>query len=141
LYRRGYTARPESLIASEDELKRDVADASASPVDLTGIPLTLKLTPEERRASSQGPRFMLAISASALQRADTPQGLALRLFHFHSAEGFQGESALESGRQNRPRVLSAGSRRNRQARVSLPRPIRRAGQGEDLSGGLSCAIT
>ncbi|MGA3041877.1 MAG: VWA domain-containing protein, partial [Bryobacteraceae bacterium] len=74
LYRRGYTTRPESLIASEDELKRDVADASASPVDLTGIPLTLKLTPEEDRGSSQGPRFTLAVPAAALQRADTPKG-------------------------------------------------------------------
>lgn len=74
LYRRGYTSRPESLIASEDELRRDVGDASASPVDLTAIPLTLKLAPEEGRGSSQGPRFTLAIPAAMLQRADTPQG-------------------------------------------------------------------
>jgi VWFA-related protein len=74
LYRRGYTTRPESLIASKGELARDVADAAASPVDLTGIPLTLKLAPEESLDSSQGPRFLLAIQAAALERADTPKG-------------------------------------------------------------------
>jgi VWFA-related protein len=74
LYRRGYSARPESLIASDDELKRDVGEASNSPVDLTAIPLTLKLAPEDKGPSSRSPRFMLIVPASALDRSDTPQG-------------------------------------------------------------------
>jgi len=74
LYRRGYIARPESLIASEGELQRDVADASTSPIDLTAVPLTLKLVPEDNRVSSRGPHFLLGIPGGMLQRADTPQG-------------------------------------------------------------------
>jgi VWFA-related protein len=73
LYRRGYSARPESLIASDDELKRDVGEASSSPVDLTAIPLSLRLAPEDKSAAGS-PRFMLSIPASALEHSDTPQG-------------------------------------------------------------------
>ena len=69
LYRRGYISRPESLIASAGELQRDVAEASGSPVDLTAVPLTLKLKPEGR-----GVHFQLTIPGNGLQRADTPQG-------------------------------------------------------------------
>jgi VWFA-related protein len=82
LYRRGYAARPESLIASDDELKRDVADASNSPVDFTAIPLTLRLAPEDKTASSRGPRFTLTIPATALDRTDTPQGSRYRFSIF-----------------------------------------------------------
>jgi len=74
LYRRGYSARPESLIASDDELKRDVGDASSSPVDLTAIPLSLKLAPEDKSVTGGGSGFMLSIPASALEHTDTPQG-------------------------------------------------------------------
>ena len=74
LCRRGYSARPESLIASDDELKRDVGEASSSPVDLTAIPLTLKLAPEDKKAAGGGPHFMLSIPASALEHTDTAQG-------------------------------------------------------------------
>jgi VWFA-related protein len=75
LYRRGYTVRPESLIASKDELRRDVADASNSPIDLTAIPLTLKLMPEEKSEPGRGPGFQLTIPATALDHGDTPHGL------------------------------------------------------------------
>lgn len=74
LFRRGYVARPESVIASEEEIKRDVSDAAASPVDLTAVPLTLKLAPVDDQASDRGPRFQLSLPGEALQRADTPQG-------------------------------------------------------------------
>ncbi len=75
LFRRGYVARPESVIASEEEIKRDVMDAADSPVDLTSIPLTLKLTPVDRRTAGLGPHFLLSIPGEALQRTDTSQGL------------------------------------------------------------------
>jgi hypothetical protein len=79
LYRRGYVARPESLIASNDELKRDVADAANSPVDLTAIPLTLGFAPGASRLS---PHFMLTIPAAALDHADTPDGSRYRFSIF-----------------------------------------------------------
>lgn len=75
LYRRGYIARPESLIASKGELQRDVAEASASPVDLTAVPLTLKLMPEPGR-------FQLTIPGSGLQSADTAGGPRFNLSLF-----------------------------------------------------------
>jgi hypothetical protein len=81
MYRHGYLARPESLIASSNELKRDVADASNSPVDLTAIPLTLKLAPTDKSVAGR-PRFMLTIPASALDHTDTAQGSQYHLSIF-----------------------------------------------------------
>jgi VWFA-related protein len=74
LFRRGYVTRPESVIDSAEEIKRDMMDATASPVDLTALPLTLKLTPADHGPSGPGPRFLLSINGEALRRADTSQG-------------------------------------------------------------------
>ena len=73
LFRRGYTTRPEAVIASENELRRDVSDAATSPVDLTAVPLTLKLEPADATPRPDV-RFLLSIPGEALQRVDTPQG-------------------------------------------------------------------
>jgi VWFA-related protein len=43
LARRGYTVRPENLVASEPEIERDLIEAAASPIDLTSIGLELAL--------------------------------------------------------------------------------------------------
>lgn len=72
--RRGYTTRPEAVIESEDELRRDISDAAASPVDLTGIPLTLKLG-SANAGATKGVPFLLSIPGEALERRETQQGL------------------------------------------------------------------
>lgn len=71
--RRGYTTRPEAVIESEDELRRDISDAAASPVDLTGIPLTLKLG-SANTGATKGVPFLLSIPGEPLERTETPQG-------------------------------------------------------------------
>lgn len=74
LYRHGYLATPESVIDSKDEVHRDLSDASNSPIDFTAIPLTLRLSPEDKRGSLKDTQFVLAIPSAALEREDTRQG-------------------------------------------------------------------
>jgi hypothetical protein len=99
LYRHGYTSRPVSFIASDNELKRDVADASNSPVDLTAIPLTLRLLPEDKGASGQKPRFMLTIAATQLAHTDTRQGSRYNFSVFIFLKDARGKVVSDLGDQ------------------------------------------
>jgi len=125
-YRHGYTARPEKLIASEDELKRDVADATSSPVDLTAIPLTLRLDPQAARSSIRSPRFTLTIPPAALEHVESPQGSRYYFSIFIATRNSKGKVLSTVGDKIDSRVRGAGSGRYRQARAPLPGAIRRA---------------
>ena len=72
LYRRGYTTRPESAIESKEEFERDVGEAGASPVDLTTVPLRLRLMPFGTKDTSR--RFLLSISGRAVRHNDAADG-------------------------------------------------------------------
>jgi VWFA-related protein len=72
LYRRGYTTRPESAIESKEEFERDLSEAGASPVDLTTVPLRLRLMPFG--AKDTGRRFLLSIGGRAVRHNDAADG-------------------------------------------------------------------
>ena len=97
LYRRGYVSRPEKLIASKEELRHDVTEATTSPVDLTAIPLTLRLTPTEKFAVRTDPQFSLAIPAAALGRSESPQGTRFNFSIFIVVKNANGKVLSELG--------------------------------------------
>ena len=66
LARRGFLARPASLVASEPETQRELAEATASVVDLTALPLTLTLAEPTRTNNERRIPFSLQIRGDGL---------------------------------------------------------------------------
>ncbi|HEX3748127.1 MAG TPA: VWA domain-containing protein [Bryobacteraceae bacterium] len=97
LYRRGYLSRPEKLVASTDESRRDVTEASMSPVDLTAIPLTLRLAPVENSEPGGDPHFTLAIPAAALGRSASAHGTHYDFSIFLVVRNAKGKVLSETG--------------------------------------------
>ena len=56
LARRGYLSRPQTLVSSDAEIKHDLAEAAASPIDLTSVALQLSL---ENPSEKNGKRHFL----------------------------------------------------------------------------------
>jgi VWFA-related protein len=65
LARRGFVSRPETLIASEGEAQNDIREAANSPVDLTGLPLELKLGELTKAGTGSDFPFTLTIGGGA----------------------------------------------------------------------------
>lgn len=96
LNRRGFTSRPESSLATEPEIEREVAEAASSPIDLTAIPLTLRTEPLGSPASPDL-RFRLSIPGQALQHVETPEGVRYNLSIFLLVKDRQGKVIASLG--------------------------------------------
>src|SRR6266446_3855902 len=62
LARRGFITRPDAMISADSEIQRDLAEAAASPIDLTSVSLQLSLG--EPRDEGRTRHFPLAITVS-----------------------------------------------------------------------------
>jgi VWFA-related protein len=74
LARRGFVSRPETLIASEGEAQNDIREAANSPVDLTGLPLELKLGQLTRAGTGSDLPFTLTIGGGAFLAVQDTKG-------------------------------------------------------------------
>lgn len=66
LARRGYVSRPEKLIAADTEIQRDLAEAAASPIDLTSVTLQLSLGETKEADRMRHFPFSLTVSGGVL---------------------------------------------------------------------------
>ncbi len=80
LARRGFFTRPEGMLSSESEIQRDLAEAAASPIDLTSLSLQLSLGEPREGGRTRHFPLVLNVSSAALGTASdkgTPYDLSV----------------------------------------------------------------
>lgn len=122
LARRGFLARPASLVASEPETQRELAEAAASPIDLTALPLTLTLADPTHAKYEQQIPFLIRIRGDGLSFQQTEKGFRYHLSFVTIVRDHHGQP-LGSGDQ-----LAAGEVSPLQAEELRKRGLALAGE-------------
>jgi len=97
LARRGYTSRPEALLSSKPEIQKDIYEAVQSPVDLTGLPLVLKLEKMSAAGATLSQLFAVNVAAPALTARQVAQGFHYNLTFVTYIRDEAGKPVFSSG--------------------------------------------
>jgi VWFA-related protein len=74
LARQGYFIRPAALLTSQDEIQRDISEASRSPLDLTSLPLALTLGATTTNGDKRQIAFTLQVRGDGIEIAQDATG-------------------------------------------------------------------